>query len=57
MTRYLIISSDCHAGANGREYRPYLDPEYREKFDDYLVIQEERMRAMLQGRAEDQQKE
>ncbi len=57
MGRYMIISSDCHAGANGREYRPYIDPEYREKFDDYLAIQEQRMRAMMQGRAADREKD
>jgi len=33
MNRHLIISSDCHAGLRPGEYRAYLDPGYREKFD------------------------
>jgi predicted TIM-barrel fold metal-dependent hydrolase len=35
--RYLIISSDCHAGLPNAEYRDYLDPEYRDAFDTYLA--------------------
>jgi predicted TIM-barrel fold metal-dependent hydrolase len=38
VARYLVISSDCHAGANGAEYREYVDPQYRERFDEYLQI-------------------
>src|SRR4051812_38780300 len=34
--RYLVISSDCHAGLPNEEYRPYLDPEYLDAFDDSL---------------------
>ena len=37
MDRYLIISSDCHAGLPNEEYRPYLDPEHRDALDDYLA--------------------
>ena len=37
---YLVISSDCHAGPETPEYRPYLDPEYRERFDESLVERE-----------------
>src|SRR5436305_10967559 len=40
--RYLVISSDCHAGRPNEEYRPYLDPGYREAFDESL----ERRKAM-----------
>ncbi|MGE3448434.1 MAG: amidohydrolase family protein [Microbacteriaceae bacterium] len=32
-----IISSDGHAGALMADYRPYLDPEYRDEFDDFLT--------------------
>ena len=42
MNRYLVISSDTHAGLPGPEYREWLDPEYRERFDDFLA---ERARA------------
>ena len=37
MSRYLVISSDCHAGLPNAEYREWLDPEYRETFDQYLL--------------------
>ena len=35
--RYLVISSDCHAGLPNAEYREWLDPEFRERFDQYLA--------------------
>ncbi|HEV8297710.1 MAG TPA: amidohydrolase, partial [Acidimicrobiales bacterium] len=38
--RYLVISSDCHAGLPNEEYRAYLDPRYRDAFDDFLVKRE-----------------
>lgn len=31
--RYLVISSDGHAGPRPEIYRDYLDPEFREEFD------------------------
>jgi len=39
MDRYLVISSDCHAGLPPEQYRDYLDPQYREAFDQALPIQ------------------
>jgi predicted TIM-barrel fold metal-dependent hydrolase len=39
MDRYLVISSDGHAGPHASEYREYVDPEYREMFDIALPIQ------------------
>ena len=39
MDRYLVISSDCHAGLPPERYRDYLDPQYREAFDVALPIQ------------------
>lgn len=33
--RYTIISSDCHAGGNHRQYREYLDPAYLPRFDEW----------------------
>ena len=39
MDRYLVISSDCHAGLPPERYREYLDPQYREAFDAALPIQ------------------
>ena len=37
--RHLVISSDCHAGLRPEAYRDYLDPQYREAFDQALPIQ------------------
>jgi len=31
--RYVVISADCHGGADLPAYRAYLDPRYREDFD------------------------
>ncbi|MBW2390165.1 MAG: amidohydrolase [Deltaproteobacteria bacterium] len=39
MDRYLVISSDCHAGLPPERYREYVDPQYREAFDAALPIQ------------------
>jgi len=33
MDRYLVISSDTHAGPPAEMYRGYLDPQYRDAFD------------------------
>ena len=35
MTKYLVISSDGHAGPPAAVYREYLDPAFRQKFDDH----------------------
>jgi predicted TIM-barrel fold metal-dependent hydrolase len=35
--RYLLISTDTHAGLPPEEYRAYLDPEHREAFDYALA--------------------
>ncbi len=39
MDRFTVISSDCHAGLPPDQYRPYLDPKYRETFDQVLPLQ------------------
>ncbi len=33
MDRYTVISADCHAGAELRAYRPYLEARYHDDFD------------------------
>ncbi len=43
--RYMVISSDCHAGLPPERYREYVDPEYREIFDVALPIQIEATKA------------
>ena len=35
MDRYLLISADCHAGGSIDQYREYLDPAYRDEFDEW----------------------
>ena len=36
MDRYTVISSDCHAGADLPDYRPYLEERWHEAFDRWL---------------------
>jgi predicted TIM-barrel fold metal-dependent hydrolase len=42
--RYLVVSSDCHAGLPPEQYRDYVDPKYREIFDAALPIQIEEVK-------------
>ncbi|MDI2132411.1 amidohydrolase family protein [Yinghuangia seranimata] len=35
--RYTVISSDCHAGADLLDYRPYLTTEHHEAFDAWAA--------------------
>lgn len=36
--RLTIVSADCHAGPEHmRDYRSYIDPEFRDDFDDYCA--------------------
>ncbi len=37
MKHYVVISADCHAGPNSPVYRDFLDPSYREEFDEELA--------------------
>lgn len=48
MNRYLVISSDGHAGPRPEVYRDYLDPQYREEFD---VQHKARMEALAKAGA------
>jgi predicted TIM-barrel fold metal-dependent hydrolase len=43
MDRYLVISSDCHAGLPPERYRNYLDPRHRQAFDEALPLQIEQI--------------
>ena len=36
-SRYVIISSDCHAGADLRDYKPYLEQRWHEEFDAWAA--------------------
>ncbi len=46
MTRYAVISADGHAGPPAEVYREYLDPGFRERFDEHQRAMEELRAAM-----------
>jgi predicted TIM-barrel fold metal-dependent hydrolase len=33
--RYIVISADCHAGADLRDYKPWLEAKYHDDFDSW----------------------
>ncbi len=35
MERYTVISADCHAGADLRDYKPFLETRYHDEFDSW----------------------
>jgi predicted TIM-barrel fold metal-dependent hydrolase len=37
MSNYMILSSDCHAGPPADQYREYMDPQYRARYDEFLA--------------------
>jgi predicted TIM-barrel fold metal-dependent hydrolase len=39
MDRYLVVSSDGHAGLPPERYREYLDPQYRAAFDERIAAE------------------
>ncbi len=41
MERYLVISSDTHAGPPAEVFRDYMDPDFRETYDQALAAQAE----------------
>src|SRR4051812_35951423 len=47
--RYLVISSDCHAGLPNAQYRDWLDPEYRDRFDQHLADRTRMMELASRG--------
>src|SRR5689334_13479961 len=47
-SRYLLVSSDGHAGPPAQIYRGYLDPQYRDRFDEqHKAMQEFRRMSPL----------
>ncbi|HZJ27658.1 MAG TPA: amidohydrolase family protein [Acidimicrobiia bacterium] len=46
MDRYLVISSDGHAGPPADVYRDYLDPDFRERFDAHQQAASDQRRAI-----------
>jgi hypothetical protein len=47
---YLVISADCHAGPDSPVYREYLDPQYRDRFDEELGARDALMQQMRRER-------
>ncbi len=37
LDRYMIVSSDCHAGADVRDYKPYLERRWHDEFDAWAA--------------------
>ena len=46
---YLVISADCHAGLPNEEYREWLDPEFREPFDEAVLARARQQEMAAQG--------
>lgn len=42
--RHIVISADCHAGADLRQYREYLESKYHAEFDEWADHMEEASR-------------
>ncbi len=57
MSRYLVISSDGHAGPPADVYREYLDPQFRERFDAHQREMEELRSAFTSHNSEQFKKE
>ena len=44
MDRFIVVSSDCHAGLPASQYREYVDSRYRDTFDLALPLQVDMIR-------------
>ena len=56
MDRYLVISSDTHAGPPSEAYRDYIDPQHREAFDRDLETALALRSVILESASEEQAK-
>ena len=56
MDRYLVISSDTHAGPPSVMYRDYVDPQYRDAFDEDLAAKETMRSVILEQASAEQEK-
>ena len=56
MDRYLVISSDTHAGPPSEAYRDYIDPQHREAFDRDLETKLALSSIILEAASEEQEK-
>ena len=49
MDRYLVISADCHAGLPNEQYREWLDPQYRQAFDQSIAARTKQLEMAGRG--------
>ncbi|MCJ7673279.1 MAG: amidohydrolase, partial [Acidimicrobiia bacterium] len=47
--RYLVISSDCHAGLPNLQYRDWLESKHHDAFDAYMAQREEQLQLASRG--------
>jgi predicted TIM-barrel fold metal-dependent hydrolase len=47
--RYLVISSDCHAGLPNLQYRDWLESKHHDAFDVYMAQREEQLQLARRG--------
>ena len=50
MSRYLVISADCHAGLPNEQYREYLDPAVPRRVRRRRCVEREPLEAEMRGR-------
>ncbi len=53
MDRYLVISSDGHAGPPAEHYRDYLEEQYRDDFDEHQAATAKMRAEMMKARGGD----
>lgn len=56
MDRYLVVSADGHAGPPASAYRAYLDPGFRDRFDQHQEAMSELRAAASAGNSEFKEK-
>jgi hypothetical protein len=54
MNRYLVISSDTHAGPPSEAYRDYVDPQHPDAFDRNLETARALRSLILESASEEQ---
>ena len=45
--KYLVISADCHAGLPADQYRAYVDPKFRDTYDEFVAAAENMRNARM----------
>jgi hypothetical protein len=50
--RHVVISCDCHAVGRPDDYTPYIEPAYRDRYEDFLAHQRRAAEAVAAATAE-----